>query len=441
MLASTFLHRVRQQMFLQTLRKTQYLPKDQLRAYQNRLLGGLLTHAARNVPFYRDRLAPAFGPDGGFVPERFREIPILTRSEAQDDPDALTARETTPLAGEATSDATSGSTGQSFRHKRSAMVDVASRCHLERTYEWAGLDPSCVVANIRVDRSGTAVLPHGNRGWGWSIRYHPGVAVGLSIDVPIDKQITWLQSLKPDYLLTYSSNARAIAEACHDRGIDLGLKHLMTGSETCSKDMRELFANVFGCSHTDHYGCQELGYLAGECADSGQYHVAAESIFMELLDDDGEEVAPGEIGRVVLTSFYNYAMPFIRYAIGDYARRGDDAHSSGRTLPALAEIMGRTRNMFTFPGGRTIWPNSNQGDIKTFLPVKRMQVIQREPLEIVLRYTRDPNGVEETDFEGLQAYMRKKLDPRITLTLNEIDAFEPRPGSKFEDYLSLVSPR
>jgi hypothetical protein len=63
-------------------------------------------------------------------------------------------------------------------------------------------------------------------------------------------------------------------------------------------------------------------------------HVCAESFFVELLDEAGEPAPQGELGRVVLTSLHNFAMPLIRYDIGDLAAFGP-ACSCGRGLPAL----------------------------------------------------------------------------------------------------------
>ena len=433
---SDLLDRVRRQLFLHALRQTESLPPPSLEAYQDRLLAPLVHHARSQVPFYHERLKSVLRDDGTIDRDAFRAVPILSREEARDDPERLFAAKIPDHAGGVSSDATSGSTGSAFVHRRNTMADTASYCLTERTYQWAGIDLDTVLADIRVDRLGIAGPPLGRRSGPWSLTGAGGRSVRLAIDAEVSEQIDWLLHHAPDYLLSYPSNLRAIAEECEDRGIRLPLKGIITGSETLEADTRALLGRIFGCNVTDNYGSQEVGYIAGECPGCGQYHTAAESILLEVLDDDGNPVAPGQIGRVVLTSLYNYAMPFIRYEIGDYARQGEPEGDCGRTLPRLARVMGRTRNMFRFPGGRTIWPNAFQKDIRHYLPIRRMQVIQRAPLEIVVRFTRDANGVE-TDMQGLTAYLRGKLDPRITVELDEIPAFARNPGMKFEDYLSL----
>lgn len=429
MTPNALLSGVRHQMFLDSLRQTQTLPAAQLDAYQTRLLEKLLRHARETVPFYRDRLDPVFGPDDRFLRERFEEIPLLTRSDAQADPGALETRNHPGHAGEIVSDQTSGSTGQAFLHKRSALADVASRAMSERMYEWNGLVPTRRTALIRVDRDGLAGPPLGRR---------EGNRYELGIDADVATQLVWLREMKPDYLVSYASNVRALALALIGDGETMPLERVLTVSETLDAETRDLCRQAFGCEISDNYGTQENGYLAGECGICGAYHVASEAALVEILDEDGQPVAPGEIGRVVVTGLYNYAMPFIRYAVGDYAQRAAEYSGCPRTLPRLSRIMGRQRNMFTFPGGRVVWPNAVFRKFKTFLPIKQLQIVQEAPLEIAVRYVRDPNGVD-TDMPGLEAYLRERLDPRISIRLDERDALHRSAGGKYEDYLSLVS--
>jgi phenylacetate-CoA ligase len=55
----------------------------------------------------------------------------------------------------------------------------------------------------------------------------------------------------------------------------------------------------------------------------------------------------------VVTPLHNFAMPLIRYAIGDYAEAGPPC-ACGRGLPVLARILGRARNLLTLPHGERI---------------------------------------------------------------------------------------
>ena len=100
--------------FLAALEETQYLAPERMEAYQRRLLDRLLRHARSQTAFYADRLAPLFRPDDSIDWDRWTDIPILTRKEAQANADALFARTVPPAAGETVTAFTSGSTGRAL---------------------------------------------------------------------------------------------------------------------------------------------------------------------------------------------------------------------------------------------------------------------------------------------------------------------------------------
>ncbi len=102
--------------FLKALDETQYLSPPRMQAYQRRLLARLLDHARHQTAFYAERLDPVLRADGAFDWDRWQELPILTRSEAQDNFAALCARSLPPVAGKADEETSSGSTGRPLRH-------------------------------------------------------------------------------------------------------------------------------------------------------------------------------------------------------------------------------------------------------------------------------------------------------------------------------------
>src|SRR5205823_2690654 len=155
----------------------------------------------------------------------------------------------------------------------------------------------------------------------------------------------WLVRHRPKYLLTFPSVAQDLASHPDaKRTTDLGLKGVIAISEVVSDDARELVRKTFGCEVAQIYGCSEMGAVALQSPDDGTLLVCEENVMVELLDDDDQPVAPGKTGRVILTSLYNFATPFIRYDIGESrgtrelfrkpARAPADAHALGRRCNA-----------------------------------------------------------------------------------------------------------
>jgi phenylacetate-CoA ligase len=96
--------------------------------------------------------------------------------------------------------------------------------------------------------------------------------------------------------------------------------------------------------------------VAFQCGCSRGYHVNAEAVILEVVDEVGKPVLPGHEGRLVLTNLNNYAMPFVRYATGDLGARwpNADACACGRGLPLLAYVKGRTSDQLVLPDGTAL---------------------------------------------------------------------------------------
>ena len=124
--------------------------------------------------------------------------------------------------------------------------------------------------------------------------------------------------------------------------------------------------------------------MAHSCERNLGMHVNAESLMLEILDDDDNPCPVGVPGRVVVTPFFSTAQPLIRYEQGDVAVFGTPC-PCGCNLPVLADVLGRTSAIFRHPDGRVI---------HTFLPesarqalrCNMWQIAQVGPLDFEVRY-------------------------------------------------------
>jgi phenylacetate-CoA ligase len=185
------------------------------------------------------------------------------------------------------------------------------------------------------------------------------------------------------------------------------------------------------------YTTNEVGYVALQCPISGLYHVQSENVLVEVIADSGQPCTAGETGRVVVTSLHNFAMPLIRYDLGDYATVGGPC-SCGRTLPTLERIIGRTRNMLKLPGGRTIWPGFPMDTLVRLDAILELRMIQHslEEIEIELVLARALTPTEETT---LADAVRTRLRHPFHIRLTPVERIERGPGHKREDFECRVT--
>ncbi|MBX9843716.1 MAG: hypothetical protein K2Z80_18095 [Xanthobacteraceae bacterium] len=423
--------------YLNTLEQTERMPRPQLVRYQAGLAADLVRDACAKSTFYADRLQPVY-TDGAFKPENWEQIPILTRAELQSDIAHIVGLED-EHPGWVAESSTSGSTGTPLTLRWTFLAAVSTQGMMERLFRWHALDPNARHARIRVVKRAEAPWPEGLATGRWSIDGPGGTSFVLDIATPIAQQIDWLRRIRPQYLSTNPTNLEALATELGASGRDLGLKAAITVGEVLKPETRLRVTEMLGAKVIDTYGCQELGKVALECPQTGLMHVCAENMIVEVVDELGHPVRPGETGRVVLTGFYNRATPFIRYAIGDYAETAPGPCPCGRTLPALKRVLGRQRNMFVLPDNSKIWPRTAiVTNLSDLLPLKQFQMIQTAPDRIELRYVpTDPS--HRPDIEAVRARLRASLHPAIDVVLNPVSNIPRGPSGKFEDFVCRVA--
>jgi phenylacetate-coenzyme A ligase PaaK-like adenylate-forming protein len=425
--------------FLKALDETQYLPPDRLRAYQRRLLTKLLEHARRETDFYADRLAPIIRADGTIDWDRWWEIPILTRAEAQKNAAALTARNLPEIAGAVSVTHSSGSTAEPFHYRNTAMQNFASGCANERFFDWHQIEPGALMALIwAMDHPELAAYPHGRRARGWRPRYSDSEAVDLAINTPVAEQVEWLRRSGARYFSTYPTNMREVGLLAAEQGNPLEFAALLTNGEMTSDDTRTAIRSYFGKEPLDRYGSTEIGLIAASCPHSFKRHVMAELVLIEIVGEDGSPAEDGRDGRIVATPFYGLAMPLIRYDMGDWGAFAAEPCACGRSLPVFERIHGRSRNMFRFSDGTRVWPVLQSWIVQKYVPHRRFQVVQIAPDAVEYRYVPTDPALP-IDHAGLTEYARAQLHPNVTITPVAVAAIERPESGKIEDYVSLIA--
>ena len=332
---------------LYQLEKSEWWPAERLKEYQFRQLEQLLRHAGETVPFYRDRFrAAGFDAAAPLTSESWQQIPLLTRSDVQENFPSLRSSALPKSHGRTIEVSSSGSTGTPVKVIKSALTHVFWNAFTVRFHLWNGDDLTKKYGSIKTQKTpSVATYPKGASGpaWGSPIVFETGPAVGLNLNAKVHEQAEWLQRTKPNYLLSYPSILEALAKHCLHNGIDLpSIQRVHSMSEVLRPEVRRVCKAAWGVEISDMYSTEETGYIALQCPESRQLLVQAEGAYVEILDERNRSCSPGEVGSVVVTPLHNYAMPLIRYVVGDFAEVGGAA-ACGRGLQVIERVLGRTR--------------------------------------------------------------------------------------------------
>ncbi len=335
----------------------EFQSKDAIRDAQNVALRKHLHYVATHSPFYMRRFAElGISDDDCLTVEDLRKLPLTTKADLEENNDDLLCVSETEIRDLCQ---TSGTTG-----KPVVLMQTAS--DLERlAYNEALSFQGC---GITVEDRLIIACSLG-RNFMAGIAYYLGaVALGATaIRTGSDSMPLIMDSInrhKPTALVAVPSMAAAMAERFKADGTDpatLGLRRILCIGEPIRNDdltlspLGEKVSNAWGASVYGTYASTEMATAFCDC-DAGQGgHLHPDLVVIELLDERGKPVAPGEIGEVVATPLGITGMPVLRLRTGDVCRMHDTPCPCGRNSIRLGPILGRRSQMLKVRGC-TIYP-------------------------------------------------------------------------------------
>lgn len=140
----------------------------------------------------------------------------------------------------------------------------------------------------------------------------------LPTTTKVEVAIEHIKKTRPRYISTYPTYLEKIASTgvkLSDYGVELVIVH----SEQSSAIQRQTLAKDLDVEVLDEYSSEELTRIALECPDH-KYHLEEDACFIEIVDDEGNRLPDGNVGRVVGTNLLNTSTPIIRYIQGDLAK-------------------------------------------------------------------------------------------------------------------------
>ena len=342
------------------LAANEFLTPDVRRSRRETALAAILQFAARRVSHYRELFAHLnFAKGSAPQPSDLSRIPPLTKAMIQQNEAAFVA-DRLPLGGKiGGSTYTSGTAGASLRILHSMRSHEMFHILAQRSRRWDRFDPAGTSAAIRQRpnlprRSDGSLLPDGETirlpSWpGIGHYFETGPFLGFAKSNPLALIADWIERYQPDYVQTDSSLLEHLALEFQNRPPLQCIHTLKAVSEPLTAGRRARVEKMFGANISLGYGLNEIGIIAACCLEAGRYHVHDEHCLVEIVDEDNQPVGPGELGRVLVTSLTNFAMPMIRYDTGDLAQALDDPCPCGRTLECFGPVLGRRSRIDPLP--------------------------------------------------------------------------------------------
>lgn len=415
------------------MERTQWWSADELAQLQITRLRRLLTLAGQNVPHYRRLFAQlGFDPTQVRSLADLRRLPLTSKADIRAAGDRLKSEKAQGLA----RFNTGGSSGEPlifFIGKERVSHDVAAKWRATR---WWGVDigdPEIVIWGSPIE-VGSQDRVKAFRDALMRTRLLPAFEMSES---RLDDFLSEIRRVRPRMLFGYPSALSWIAQHAEKRGVamsDLGIRVAFVTSERLYDDQRERIARVFGCPVANGYGGRDAGFIAHECP-QGSLHLTAEDVIVELLDEQGEPVAPGQVGEIVVTHLATPDFPFIRYRTGDMAVQSGKACACGRGLPVLDEVQGRSTDFVVAQDGTVMHGLALIYVLRDLPGVGAFKIVQHSRTDTEVMVV-PGEGWLDTHPHTIERGLRARLGEGVTVRVNLLERIPPEKSGKFRYIVS-----
>lgn len=410
------------------LMRTDTAPMFSLRAIQTEKLRRLLRLADEHCPFYHDRFRRSGldAHDPELKLDVLHGLPLLERAEIRNHLEAMTWHDCP--GGPARPYNTGGSSGSPLKFYFDRCRQSADWATRWRHRAWWNLRPGDTEVLLW---AGPLNKTRCDRLRNWRDRVlnqHILDAFDMTAET-MDAYTQRIRQLQPRMLFGYASSLGLLARHMLRKGDLLDDANrpravFVTGETVAAQDRSDI-ERAYNAPAVIEYGSRDCGLIACGCT-VGSLHVNQENLIVEVLDERGEPVGPGQVGEVVVTSLESFATPMIRYRLGDLARLPDDGEDSagsrcacGRASMRLAEIRGRTTDQIVCRDGdriRRMHALSLIYVLREVDGVEQFRIVQKAIDELCVQIVSDERVTPATQAaiaEGLRARMGTKANVRI----------------------------
>jgi phenylacetate-CoA ligase len=424
---------------LAEIERTQWRSREGIEAYQTQRLNQLLASALAHSPWHAGRLRAASLDDAVSADRAtladLARLPTMNKRDARDNVEQLVWR---GIPGGVFPYTTGGSSGEPlifyFGRERQAS-DAAGRMRARR---WWGVEPGEREAYL----------------WGAPVELNKTDRIKTLRDRLVnqlvlnafamspermDDYLDALQAWQPQCLYGYASSVALLAAHAEARQRTLRLPQLRvvcTTGEPLYPHQRELIARVFGAPVANEFGSRDIGFTAHE-APGGQMLLMSESHIVEVLDEAGQPVAPGEAGEAVITGLASVAQPFIRYRTGDVLRVSSAPAAGGQGLHVIAEVTGRQTDFVVAADGRVMHALAVIYVLRAVPGIAQFKCVQHalDRMEVQIVPDADWN---EAARDAVVAGLRARLGDALQVDLRMLDEIPPEASGKHRYVVSHV---
>lgn len=394
-------HNLNDSRFYKTYRmvqQSQLKKYEELKKEQEKQLTKILQFSYKYVPYYHD-LFKKLNLDPKEIKEvkDLEKLPVLTKEIIKRNWESLIPVNLTKI--KYINKSTGGTTGTTLIYRVTKFERILQWAILYNIWGWSGYKLGDKVLIL----GGSSLVPcKRNKMTKFIYKLLRNFVYISAFDMNeenMNRYVTIINKYKPKIGYGYPSAWQLLAKFIKVNNLKIfSPSAIFTTSEKLYSPMRKEIEDAFKCNVYEYYGLNDGGISAHECPEHSGLHINTERSILEVIDEKGNQVDNGE-GRILATSLYNYAMPFIRYETGDIGSilSENKICRCKRGYRRLKEIKGRSVDVLVSPEGKNI-----HGWFFLYIfweyckGIREYQVVQENLDKIVIKI------VPESDFDDKQ---------------------------------------
>lgn len=412
------------------LERLQKMGKDEFLDWQQRKAWSIVRHHYNNNSFYRKKV-------GAVLPDKWEDLPILTKKDLQRPIKEVIADNIN--INDCYIGSTSGSSGHPFFFAKDKFAHAMTWAVIYNRYKQHGISPSDRQARFYgIPREFVGYWKERVKDLSMNRFRFP--VFDLS-DEALERFFNQIKKGKFRYLYGYTNSLSLFARYLVKRNIVLkdhcpSVQVCISTSEVCTPEDHTLLQAAFGVKNVREYGGSETCIMAFDNP-AGEWQMNEDTLYNELLNDDGSVTGNGETGNIISTSLYNTAFPIIRYQIGDMAIV--NARTADSVYRTVDKLMGRTNDTVLLPSGRVAagftFYYISRSILESMGVLKEFIIRQTEPNHFIFEVVTD-REITVDEKEKIKSTLWRYLEPGLNLTINRVEKIVRPVSGKVKHFYS-----
>lgn len=392
----------------------------------------ILKFHLKHNPFYQSLV-------GDMEFSNWNDVPVMTKRDLQQ---PLVKRLSTGFSeNKVYVNKTSGSSGDPFIFAKDTYCHAMTWAVIQNRFGWYGLDFN---SSKQARFYGTPLEMAGY--YKERIKDYFGNRYRFSVfdlgEVAFERCLMVFKKTKFDYINGYTSSIVQFAKFLRQKDLILKqdcptLKVCIVTSEMLFEDDKQLMEAQFGVPVVNEYGASELDLIAFQNPND-EWQLNSETLYVEILDEHDTALPNGKEGRVVITSLYNRAHPFVRYDIGDI---GVLSEAGTTKKPILKKLTGRTNDIVHLPSGKKAagltFYYITKSVIEKDRNVKEFVIQQHRKDFFKIKYVSLERLHKET-MKTIKNAIERYLETGLTVEFEKIENLKRSKSGKLKQFTSLI---